>query len=436
MKLFAVCAAVPGYDPGTEAALKIVTDALAELGENAAVLQVSSLGALFYDGRPSPSLQPLFDSIAEADGVILACTAMGGAPCALMKMFMEHMEGAGRQLLRGKNCLLLTVGQSGGAHTAMESLAAFVYRMGGFDAVRVCAATEREMAEDEALRLMAERQAEDYYRVLRQHRRYVIPQAQPAAEAPEGKPKAKPKKKQEETPAAESANARERDGSLLDELSDGAYAALFGGALPEQPSAQSWIANAQPSVPEPAAEAPAPAPKKKGATNAVATLYAKHKQTVDTAEQAEDIGEITQFFAQKYLKTDEGIRPVSVEPVAAKLTPGVPSPKIKSCRQLTQSLPHSFNAQHAAGVQAVIQLQIMGSEAFDGYLTVQGTDCEYTDGQAEAHDIVIMAKEQAWTDVLRGKHTAQKAFMMGHITVRGNFMLLTKFDQMFQNVRG
>ena len=105
-----------------------------------------------------------------------------------------------------------------------------------------------------------------------------------------------------------------------------------------------------------------------------------------------------------------------------------------TCKQLTSSLPHYFNPHLARDVTATIQFDITGQDGFEGYLTIAGDQCSFFDGVPEKSDIVVLSEAGAWIDVLKKKVTAQKAFMMGQLKVRGNFVLLTKFDQMFNQI--
>jgi putative sterol carrier protein len=162
----------------------------------------------------------------------------------------------------------------------------------------------------------------------------------------------------------------------------------------------------------------------------VSQVYQKLNLDAFTEQQENDIRELTRFFAQKYAESDETEKEAPVP--AAKPKPNKITARERSVRQITQSLPHYFQPQLSNGLTAVIQFNIAGGETFDGYLTIVSTECEYTEGTAETPDITIIADTDVWRDVLKGRHTAQKAFMIGGLKVRGNFVLLTKFDTLFK----
>ena len=160
--------------------------------------------------------------------------------------------------------------------------------------------------------------------------------------------------------------------------------------------------------------------------------------------QNQDINEITQFFANKINPNAhlQQLPPRNMDTASNSVLPKQFSqelgsettepPRVPTLRQQTQSLTNHFQPQMAAGLEEVIQISISGEEEFEGYITISAGDCTYTDGQTQNPDISILTDSQTWKSVIKGKVTAQKAFMVGQLKVRGNFVLLAKFEQLFK----
>ncbi|MCL1884104.1 MAG: NAD(P)H-dependent oxidoreductase [Defluviitaleaceae bacterium] len=151
-----------------------------------------------------------------------------------------------------------------------------------------------------------------------------------------------------------------------------------------------------------------------------------------TEVQEKEIEELSMLFSQKYSGGDDERQEIVSAIPANPFAPTANELEIKTVEKLTRDLPNSFQSGLSAGLQAVIQLNITGSEIFDGFIHIHSTECTYTNGTTPAPDIIIMADATIWHDVLTKKTTAQKAFMIGGIKVRGDFVLLTKFDTLFK----
>ena len=104
---------------------------------------------------------------------------------------------------------------------------------------------------------------------------------------------------------------------------------------------------------------------------------------------------------------------------------------LPSCRNMTKSLVHYFLPKNTGELNATFQLIITGAESFNSHFRVIGNECDYFDGQAQSPDITIITDSAVWMDLLKGKMSCQRAFMGGKVKVRGNFVLLAKFDQIF-----
>ncbi|MCL2235275.1 MAG: SCP2 sterol-binding domain-containing protein [Defluviitaleaceae bacterium] len=365
-------------DFGLNVAAKLACDTLTETGETVQVFNLDTLGVGIYNGTDITRTRDIMEGIKTADGVIFAFSALFGLPSSSLVAFLEYFSNTAHEnALDGKPCLILGISENGGERSALEILSQGILELGGFDVVRIgLNASVASVAQKSMIELI-ERQSEDFYRILRQNRKYVLPRQQ--------------------------SNAASRQ------------------TIQEIPQERDYQPRPQPKTqPEP----------RRLPTVSVGDLYKKHNLDNMSGEQQQDINKISAMFAKKYVSGDDAIveqeQPVSITTPVNSGFAGE-----RNIKQLTAALPHHFNTQLAKDLETVIQLNITGMDGFTGHIAISNQECFFYEWEAEKNDIIVITDAKVWGDVLRKKITAQKAFMMGQLKVRGNFVLLTKFDQLF-----
>lgn len=382
MKITYIYGNMKHYDHGLSGLLKRAKNIFAELEAENETIDLGALHPPYYDGETTNALDGVMEKLRASDGIVFACTAQMFAPTALMQSFFEYLTHPDyADALAGKHAMIIALSRAGGEKSALDYLARAIQHAGGFVAATIGLQKRHLDALDGEIGDFVDKTTEDFYRAVHQNRKYIVPADFAAGSIP----------------ATAATETREK----ITEADDG------------EPD----------FVPE------------------------KSRQlSVFSDSQEKEIEELSALFSKKYsggealAKTEPLLEngaklldaPAPTEPSNPFAPTAAEAAEISAAERLTQSLPSCFQPQLSAGLQAVIQINITGSEAFEGFLYIHSTECTYTGGTAPAPDIIIMADTKIWLDVLRNKNTAQKAFMTGGIKVRGDFALLTRFDSLFE----
>ncbi len=375
MKVTALYGAMPGYDYGLSAVLKSIYATLSELGVTVSEINLAYSQIPFCDGIESQVVTDCMEQIKSSDCVIFATTSIGFSINAIMKSFMEHFQiPMYANSIAEKHCFIVTVAENYSDREVSDYLSRFIGILGGHEVSRVSLGGkyQKMIGKSNELQEIIEKNSEDFYRICKQNRKYIASSESLFSSAP---------------------------------IPMDLHTADLSTIIPK--------------------EAPSKIPKTE--------LYQKINFDTFNEYQQKDIEEITNLFSKK-LNTDSQIKTDLDIPFTYKK----PTPKVvhhaKTCKQMTHSLPHYYQPHLAGNFEATIQLIISGSETFDCYLTLGNNECRVEEGTIETPDITILTTAEIWVDILKGKYTAQKAFMIGQLKVRGNFVLLTKLDQLFKRI--
>ena len=385
MKIVALHSAMPTFEQGLNNVSKILKDTFFELGIEIESINLAVNDIKYFDGSKSQTIDNILKQISLSDGVIIESTSVLSMPCAIMQTFFEHLGfGNYQNAFQRKKCFCVTVSNDGSEKKACDYIMDIIADFGGIDVGKIMISENEAKVSlhDLSIKEAIEKYAEDLYRILKQERRFIIPS----------------KKRTSSSSIDENMALRENVTKVLGHE---------------------------------------PAPKKINSREILEQIdYSDFN-----ARQEEDIKEISKFLTNQY-NSEKNDNYSNFNANNKFITNQYNNdfmfnqnevvPHIKSCQQRTQSLYHYFQPQLATGVEAIIQINVKGDEKFEGYLSIKNANCEYTDGVHEDPDVTVFSDCNVWLDILNGKYTIQKAFMIGQLKVRGNFVLMTKFDQLFK----
>ena len=361
----------------------------------------------FFDGETTRSVDSIVEKIRAGDGVIFAARVSTFAPSAVLLNFFEYLTlPEYRGVLTDKHVMLVLFSKNGGEKSALSLINHIVSHLGGFVVGQIGLQSAHLTDSNELSSEFIDKTCEDFYRVVRQKRNFIIPQdfsgqigepyfvADPHLNSVAQKPLGKNNFTHEE----------EQDIEELSRL----FSKKFGEPAEAFQSKPTQINQASKLSSMPS------------------DIINKPARSIQADTPPILANEVVQMRSPRQAESSQSNKPQKTDLPASLIS------RTKTAKQITQSLPHYFQPQLSAGLRAVIQINIHGDEEFTGFLYIHSTECTYTEGPAPAPDIVIMADSSMWLDVLSGKFTAQKAFMVGGLKVRGDFVLLSKFDNLFK----
>ena len=384
MKIVILNGSIPNYDQGLGKVISVMANVLAELGVELEEVKLAYSQIPYFDGMGVQATDSIMERLQSAKGVIFACTAQLFAPNAIMQTFLEFLNCPDyKNILRDKHSLLVVASKDGGERSALDYMAKVVSHLGGYESGRLGLqeSLTKEIRGDSqrnpgSVQDVVEKITEDFFRTVRQNRKYIV--------------------------------------------------------------ASDYIKTPPTAIPAAVFNNPAPTPALTSAPALASSPIISQSQlnlNAFTQKQEQDIQELTAMFAQKFSGVAEA-PPLQPTPVVAvenhPAQQDAPIKQAQTVEQQSQDLPSSYQPQISSGLSTVIQLSISGNETFDGYLNISDGQCTYTKGLAKNPEVTIISNSNTWKDVLDGKTSAQKAFMLGGLEVKGNFVILTKFDNLFK----
>ncbi len=498
MKISVLLASPDALDYNLIDVMRVLNTTFDELGEklNFIKLDQKNIPPLINQ-YPVNDVANIINQLSNSDGVIFACTSNLFAPCSILQNFLDYLSlPIYNNFLKEKNCFTIVVSNETGEQESAAYINRVIQHFGGFSPV--VTAINKNIASqfntNKDFTEIFEKQVEDYYRVLRQNRKFFTSYVDAETNSlgssfdnfgypvsmgqnqMQGYQYPQHSQHLQQTPQMQQPQQPQysphshqpfMQGQTPNDFyaPNGEYAHLRGDfdeyytGVPNYDASQqiqAKIGVSQASsltnptyIPEPLQ------PQQNNYTNfgSIDNVQdnsfldnlntpsrndrSEYSQTEYGSDIIEDLGEDfmqnkmaqAQAYNQPELKNDFITTPTP-SPQNTNQNPQSSGPL--SIKQQTLTLDKKFLPQNANGLVTEIQIKITGEETFDATIQINGTECRLHDGSSSSADVTIIGTSDVWQDVLNGLVTTQKAFMTGQLKVRGNFVLLPRFDTLFK----
>ena len=468
MQIVCVYSGVSPFEQKLDYVFNIFKNTLNEIGVKVSVLDITKANIEYYNGTKQPIVENIFNHMKNAQGIIFATTAQRFAVNGAMQVLLEHLDyNLYKDILKDKPCISIITSLDDSEYMAGNYMNMLIGALGGININNMLIGkdylTNIEISNN--VTEIIEKYAEDFYRMAKQNRKFFI--SNPF--------KSKSLDRQMDfSPQNDNItieNIMKEDNKPIRNLTGAQVADLYKKEIDNTIDRQP-INNFQ-----------------KNNINEILKQYQNgqalndNKQTVNNNEQRlndnemllsnmisnkqnvnnqqhmtnqfnnnqqmsnqfgnqqhlqsnlnseDDISHIAKLLGQRYeeeVNIQKGLNEYTKynNEKATNI-----SPSISSLKQKTQSLYHYFQPQLANDMNIVMQVSISGKENFNGFFVIKDGECRYTDGIYPSSDVTIISDSSVWEEVLGGKCTLQKAFMLGRLKVKGNFVIISKFEQFFK----
>ena len=102
-----------------------------------------------------------------------------------------------------------------------------------------------------------------------------------------------------------------------------------------------------------------------------------------------------------------------------------------SIKELMERMPTVFQPDKAAGANAVIQLNLTGTEPGSWVLKIAEGQCEISEGTADSPSVTINSPSDVWLKISRGEMDPAAAFMSGQFSFKGSLGVLMQMPKWF-----
>lgn len=105
--------------------------------------------------------------------------------------------------------------------------------------------------------------------------------------------------------------------------------------------------------------------------------------------------------------------------------------KVETAQEVFEKMEEIFDADKAAGVDALFQFDLTGDGGGKYWVKVSDGSMEKGSGEADDPTITITSNAEDYIKVVNGDIAAMSAFMQGKIKIKGDMGLALKLQQIF-----